>query len=140
MQVGNFNVSSFVYKNLVKQEMLEQITFLNWALLFTFSYGVFLFDRWEVLPFQSLVFHKWRHKSNPFISTCLCKIDTKSLNPGAWCPGTNFTYVLRAAFMCPDLKSRKNTVKSSVFFVILQSVREKAAGRMLMKLTPGCTI
>jgi hypothetical protein len=50
--------------------------------------------------------------------------------------GVNFINVLRAAFICADPKRTKNTVKLSVFFVLLGSSCEKAAHRLLMKLTP----
>jgi len=51
-------------------------------------------------------------------------------------PSVNFTYILLKAFAWADLKSAKNTVKSSVFFVPLGSVRVKATCKMLVKLTP----
>ncbi len=50
--------------------------------------------------------------------------------------GVNFINVVRAAFLHADAKSAKKTVKLSVFFALLGSVRIKAASRTLMKLTP----
>jgi len=52
-------------------------------------------------------------------------------------PGLNFINVLRTAFMHPDHKSAKKTVKLSVFLVLLESGLLKAAIIMLMKLIPG---
>jgi len=50
--------------------------------------------------------------------------------------GVNFTNVLRTAFMILDPKSVKNTVMSSVSFMLLGSARVKALRRTLMKLSP----
>jgi hypothetical protein len=52
-------------------------------------------------------------------------------------PGVNFINVLREAFMLTDPESARKTVKLSVFFVLLESERAKAACRTLMKLNPG---
>jgi hypothetical protein len=41
------------------------------------------------------------------------------------------------SFYASRSRKRKNTVKLSVFFALLGSVHEKAARRLLMKLTPG---
>ena len=51
--------------------------------------------------------------------------------------GFNF---INAAFMHPDTKSAKKTVKSSSFFVLSGSACVKAARRMLMKLTHGLNL
>jgi len=51
--------------------------------------------------------------------------------------GVNFIKVIRAALMCADRKSAKDTVKFSVFFVLLGSAPIKAARRTLMKSTQG---
>jgi len=45
------------------------------------------------------------------------------------------TKVFFAGFTLKDPKGVKNTVKPSVFFVLLGSVRVKAARKMLVKLT-----
>jgi hypothetical protein len=51
--------------------------------------------------------------------------------------GVTFIYILQvAAFTRTDFKSAKNTVKLSVFFVLLGFSQAKAASRILMKLTP----
>jgi len=52
-------------------------------------------------------------------------------------PGVNFTNALLAAFTLVDPESIKNTVKSSVSFMLLGSGRVKAVCRMLMKLSLG---
>jgi len=52
-------------------------------------------------------------------------------------PEVDFTNILSAAFTCTDPKSAKNTVKQSVFFVLLGFERLKTLRKMLMKLTPG---
>ncbi len=52
-------------------------------------------------------------------------------------PWGNLTKALQAAFTCADLKSAKNTVKSSVLLAILGFVHEKAARKTLVKLTSG---
>jgi len=51
--------------------------------------------------------------------------------------GVDFTKILRAAFPLVDPKSAKNTVKPSVFFMLLGFVHVKAARKMLVKLTPA---
>ncbi len=45
--------------------------------------------------------------------------------------------IFRAAFTGTNPKSAKNTVKPSVFFVLLESAHVIHAGKMLVKLTPG---
>jgi len=50
--------------------------------------------------------------------------------------GVNYNNVLRAAITRTDTKCAKKTVNLSIFFALLGSVRQKAAHRMLMKLTP----
>jgi len=50
--------------------------------------------------------------------------------------GLNFTNILLEFFTPPDPKSAKNTVKLSVFFVLVGSACIKAAHKMLVKLTP----
>ena len=60
----------------------------------------------------------------------------RSLMVFTYLPGVNFINILRAAFTRADPKSAKNTVKSSSFFAHLESAIVKAAGKMLMKLTP----
>ncbi len=45
--------------------------------------------------------------------------------------------VLRAAFACADANCAKKTVRLSVFFTLLGSVRLKAARKTMMKLTPA---
>jgi len=52
-------------------------------------------------------------------------------------PGVDFTNILHKASALTDPKSAKNTVKLSVFFVLLGSVCLKAAHKTLIKLTPG---
>jgi len=47
---------------------------------------------------------------------------------------------LRVAFTSADTKRAKNTVKPSVFFVLLGSARIKAARKMLMKLAPQASV
>jgi len=39
--------------------------------------------------------------------------------------------------LCAKIQKRKNSVKSSVFFCLLESVHIEAAHKMLMKLTLG---
>jgi len=51
-------------------------------------------------------------------------------------PSVNFINILWAAFMPPDTKSAKKTVKLSSFFALLGSLSVKAARRTLVKLTP----
>jgi len=51
-------------------------------------------------------------------------------------PGVNVINVLQAAFARADPKSAKNTVKSSVLFVLSGSLLSKAARSTMMKLTP----
>jgi len=51
--------------------------------------------------------------------------------------GVNFTNILRTSFTHTDLKSTKNTVRPSVFFVLLGFAFVKAAHKMLVKSTPG---
>ncbi len=51
--------------------------------------------------------------------------------------GVNFTNVLFEAFVRADPKSAKITFKSLVFFVLLGSVRVKAANKMFVKSTLG---
>jgi len=51
--------------------------------------------------------------------------------------GVDFINILRAAFTFKDPKSVKNTIKPSVFFVLLGSAGIKASHKMLVKLTPG---
>ena len=53
-------------------------------------------------------------------------------------PRVNFIDVLRAAFMCADPKSAKDTVKPSVFYMLSGSALVKDGCKMLMKSTPGC--
>jgi hypothetical protein len=48
----------------------------------------------------------------------------------------HFIYILQAAFIPTDPESTKKTNNWTVFFVLLVSVRVKAARRMFMKLTP----
>jgi len=50
-------------------------------------------------------------------------------------PSVNFTYVLLKYFMRTDPKSAKKTDGSTVFFALLGS-SQKAACKMLMKMTP----
>ncbi len=50
--------------------------------------------------------------------------------------GLNFTNILKTAFMGLDPKRSKNTVKPSVFFVLLGSGQVKTWGKMLVKLIP----
>jgi hypothetical protein len=50
-------------------------------------------------------------------------------------PVVNFTNILPNAFMREDLKSVKNTVKPSGFFVLLGFACIKAAHKMLVKST-----
>jgi len=52
-------------------------------------------------------------------------------------PAINFINVLPAAFACADPESAKKTVKLSVYFMLSESERAKAASRTLIKLTPG---
>jgi len=52
-------------------------------------------------------------------------------------PGVIFINVLQAAFTHADPESGKKTVKFSVFFTLSGSEHEKAADRILMKLTTG---
>ncbi len=52
-------------------------------------------------------------------------------------PRVNFTNISHTVSTRADLKSAKNTVKLSVFFSLLGSVRAKAACKTLMKLTPN---
>jgi len=60
---------------------------------------------------------------------------------GHWtASGVNFTNTLGAAFTSADPKSTKNTVKLSVFFVLLGSVSVKARRKMLVKSTPACYV
>jgi hypothetical protein len=51
-------------------------------------------------------------------------------------PGVKFIKILCLAFTTKDPKSTKKTVKLQVFFTLLGSMLEKAAHRLLMKLTP----
>jgi len=50
--------------------------------------------------------------------------------------GVNFNNVLQAPFACTDPKSAKKTDNLTVFFALSKSVRIKADGRTLVKLTP----
>jgi len=52
-------------------------------------------------------------------------------------PDFNVNNILRAAFTRADPKSAKKTDDLTVFFALLGSVRSKAAGNTVMKLTPG---
>ena len=45
-------------------------------------------------------------------------------------PGVNFTNILRAAFTCKDPKSAKKLLYLTVFFLLLGSLRVKAARRI----------
>jgi len=49
-------------------------------------------------------------------------------------PGVNFINVLQAVFTGTDPKSAKKTDKSTVFFVLLGSVRVKASNKRQVKL------
>jgi len=51
-------------------------------------------------------------------------------------PGINYINILPAAFMHENPEIANKTVKLSIFFALLGSVRAKAAHGMLMKLTP----
>jgi hypothetical protein len=50
--------------------------------------------------------------------------------------GVNFTNILHKAFKQQRSQKHKNTVKPSVFYVLLGSARLKAACRTLIKSTP----
>jgi len=52
------------------------------------------------------------------------------------CPEVFFIDILCTAFTLAEPKSAKNTVKLSVFFVLLGSASVKAARKMLVELTP----
>ncbi len=54
--------------------------------------------------------------------------------------GVNFINILCTAFALVDPKSIKNTVKSSVPFMLLGSMSVKAVHRTLMKLSPGVKV
>ena len=51
-------------------------------------------------------------------------------------PGVNFINVLRAAFAHTDPESAKNTVKLSIFFVLMGSAIVKTVNKTLVKLKP----
>jgi hypothetical protein len=51
-------------------------------------------------------------------------------------PGVKFTNILCTAFALVDPERVKNTVKSSVSFMLLGSTSIKAVQRMLVKLSP----
>ena len=51
-------------------------------------------------------------------------------------PAVNFTSILQAAFTRKDPKSAIKLLNLTVFFAFLGSLRVKAAGRILVKLTP----
>ena len=55
------------------------------------------------------------------------------------CSGVNFTNVLQAAFTRKDPKSAIKLLYLTVYFALLGSGCIKAARKMLMKLTLGCT-
>jgi len=72
------------------------------------------------------------------VSFFLCFETSKtSKRIGNFFATTNFIYVLRAAFTREDPKCPKKTVESSVFFALLGPISIKAAGKMLVKSTPG---
>jgi len=81
-----------------------------------------------------------------FYSQLLQRVDTKSAKRHErldWIftllrSGLNFINILRTAFMCPDPKSVKKTVKLSIYCTLLGSTSVKAARKTLVKLTPGC--
>ncbi len=50
-------------------------------------------------------------------------------------PGLDVINILRTAFTPVDPKSVKNTVKLSIFFMLLGSTRAKAVCKILMKWT-----
>ncbi len=52
-------------------------------------------------------------------------------------PGVNFINVLHAAFTLADPESVKFQLSCQYLFVVLGSVRVKAAQKMFMKLTPS---
>jgi len=52
-------------------------------------------------------------------------------------PEVNLINILQTAFASADPESAKNTVKSSVFFVLLGSSSVKTVHKTFVKLTPG---
>jgi hypothetical protein len=62
-----------------------------------------------------------------FALTSLPRAHLRSISPTIYCK------LLRLHFQ----KAEKNAVKPSVFFALLESLRLKAAHKMLLKLTPA---
>ena len=88
--------------------------------------------------FYARVFHTkfWRQSQNVTRKKMLNEKRVQKMLVKSFL-GINFINILRLAFTCAYPKRAKSTFKLSALFVLLRSVCEKAAHKMLAKLTLG---
>jgi len=69
------------------------------------------------------------------------KLSVNTQTTSVWpSSGVNFINILHEVLKRADPKSAKKTVKLSLFFAFLESVRVKAGRKMLVKLAPGAIL